>query len=62
MFSTALTTYPELPVVSIAKLCRPANHEMFVSLLDQVRRLSATVRFVESIDELLDAAGAHVRR
>ena len=62
MFSTALTTYPELPVVSIAKLCRPANHEMFVSLLDQVRRLSATVRFVESIDELLNAAGAHVRR
>ena len=62
MFSTALTAYPELPVVSIAKLCRPRKDEMFLILIDQVRRLSTTVRFVESIDELLDKAGQHMRK
>ena len=62
MFSTALTAYPELPVVSIAKLCRPRKDEMFLILIDQVRRLSTAVRFVESIDELLDKAGQHMRK
>lgn len=56
MFSTALTTYPELKVFSIAKLCRPSNRGMFESYIDYVRRLSATVRFAESVEELLDGA------
>ena len=60
MFSTALTTYPELKVFSIAKLCRPSNQEIFDNSVDYVRRLSATVRFAESVEELLDGAGASV--
>ena len=56
MFSTALTTYPEWAVFSIAKMCRPSNPEMFGSYTDYVRRLSASVRFPDSIEELLDAA------
>ena len=62
MFSTALTTYPELKVFSIAKLCRPSDRDMFESYIDYVRRLSATVRFAESVEELLDGAGVDVGR
>lgn len=58
MFSTALTTYPELAVFSIAGLCRPTNREMFDSYIEYVRRLGASVRFAKSIEEMLDAAGA----
>lgn len=60
MFSTALTTYPDLKVFSIAKLCRPSNGDMFENYIDYVRRLSATVRFAESVEELLDGAGVGV--
>lgn len=61
MFSTALTTYPDLPVFSIAELCRPSNQELFDSYVEYVRRLDESVRFIESIDELVDAARAHVK-
>lgn len=60
LFSTALTTYPELAVFSIAGLCRPTNRELFGSYVDYVRRLGAFVRFAASMDELLDAAGPRV--
>lgn len=58
LFSTALTTYPELAAFSIAGLCQPTNREMFDSYVDYVRRLGASVRFAKSIEEMLDAAGA----
>ena len=58
MFSTALTAYTELPAISIARLCRPRDRDLFLSLMRQVRRLSASIRFVSSVEELVEVAGS----
>ena len=60
MFTTALTTHEGSAVCSIAKLCRPKDQALYELLTDEVRRLSESVRFVASIDELMEVARRNV--
>lgn len=54
MFSTAMTTYPDLTVFSIAGLCRAKNEDLFSRMTDDIRRLNDSVRFVESVEEVIN--------
>ena len=56
MFSTAITTYEELPSISIANLCRPKKKDLFCVLVDQLKRLTSSVEFVTSFEELRQTA------
>ena len=56
MFSTAITTYEELPAISIANLCRPKKIDLFSTLLEQLKRLSSSVQFIKSFEDLRQTA------